>query len=124
MFLELLCHPDSCIPADKFHCRHFWLFGWNLYAADVDISICSVIFQRIRQYIHHYSFHIPWTSNKISVCDFFFLPHNLDILFCSHLLDHNKYFSGNTAQVERNFFHEYFTRLQLTHIQNIIYQFQ
>ena len=46
------------------------------------MSVFSVIFHCIRQNIHHHTFHIPRTSNKIPVCDFFFLPHNPDILFC------------------------------------------
>ena len=27
MFLKLICHSDSGIPADKFYYRHFRLFG-------------------------------------------------------------------------------------------------
>ena len=92
MFLELLSHSDSGIPADKFHCGHSWLSGWDFHAADIDMSVFSVIFHRIGQDIHHHPFHIPRTSNKIPVCDFFFLPLDPDILFCSHLLDHSKYF--------------------------------
>ena len=124
MFLKLICHSDSGIPADKFYCRHLWLSGWNLPAANIDMSVFSVIFHRIRQYIHHHTFHISWTSNKLPMCDFFLLPHDPDILFCRHLLDHNKYFPGNTAQIKRNFFQNHFARLQLTHIQDIVYQFQ
>ena len=29
IFLEFLSHSDSCIPADKFHCGHSWLSGWD-----------------------------------------------------------------------------------------------
>ena len=88
------------------------------------MSVFSVIFHCIRQNIHHHTFHILRTSNKIPVCDFFFLPHNSDILFCCDLFDHNKYFSGNTAQIKWYFFQHHFSGLQLTHIQNIVYQFQ
>ena len=109
MLLELLSHSDSGIPADKFHCRHFRLFGWDFHAADIDLSVFFVIFHRIRQNIHHHPFHISRTSNKITVCDFFFLPRNPDILFCRHLLDHNKYFPGNTAQIKWNLFQNNFT---------------
>jgi len=124
MFLELLSHSDSCIPADKFHCRHSWLFGWNLPAAKINMSVCPAIFHCIGQEIHYHTFHIPRASNKITVCDFFFLPYNSDILFCSNLFNHNKHFLKNFVQIKWTLFQNNFTRLQLTHIQNIIYQFQ
>ena len=124
MFLELFCHSDSGIPTDKFHRRHFRLFRWNFNAADIDMSVFSVIFHRIGQNIHHHTFHIPRTSDKIPVYDFFFLPLDLNILFCSDLFDHNKYFLRDFAQIKRCFFQNDFTRLKLTHIQDIVYQFQ
>ena len=124
IFLELLSHSDSGIPADKFHCRHSRLFGWDFPAADVDAAIFFIIFHCIRQDIHHHPFHISRASDKMPVCDFFFLPHDPDILFCGNLPDHNKYFPGNAAQIEWTFFQNHFIRLQLTHIQDFIYQFQ
>ena len=124
MFLELIWHSDSCIPADKFYCRHSRLFGWNLHAADINRSVCFVIFHRIRQDIHHHTFHILWASNKIPVYDFFFLPLNPDILFFSNLLDYNKYFFRDFTQIKRDLFQNDFIRLQLAHIQDVIYQFQ
>ena len=124
MFLKTLCHPDSGIPADKFYRCPFRLFWWDLTAADIDLSVFSVIFHRIGQNIHHHTFHIPRTSDKIPVYDFFFLPYNLDILFCSNLFNYNKHFLRNFAQIKWTLFQNNFTRLQLTHVQNIIYQFQ
>ena len=124
MFLELLSHSDSCIPADKFHCRHSWLFGWDFHAAKINMSIFSVIFHCIGQDIHHHTFYIPRASNKITVYDFFFLPYNPDILFCSNLFNYNKHFLRDFAQIKWTLFQNNFTRLQLTHVQNIIYQFQ
>ena len=88
------------------------------------MSVFSVIFHRIGQNIHHHTFHISWTSNKITVYDFFFLPYNPDILFCSNLFDHNKHFLRNFAQIKWTLFQNNFTGFQLTHVQNIIYQFQ
>ena len=67
---------------------------------------------------------MPRTSDKIPMCDFFFLPHNPDILFCGNLFDHNKHFLKDFSQIKWDLFQDDLTRLKLTHIQNIIYQFQ
>ena len=99
LFLECFCDPDSGIPAGKFYRRHFWLIRHNFPAADIDISIFFIIFHCIWQDVHQNTFHMNRTSNKIPVYDFFFFPHDTDILFCCHLPDHNKYFLKNAAQL-------------------------
>ena len=73
-FLECLCHSDPGISADKFQCGHCCLFRWDFPTADIDISVFFVIFHRIGQNIHQGPFHMHRTSNKIPVCNFFFLP--------------------------------------------------
>ena len=63
-------------------------------------------------------------SNKSVVCYFFLFPHEADILFNSHLFNHNKHFFANAAQIKWNFFQHHFIRLQLAHIQYIVEHFQ
>ena len=122
--LEGFGHPDPRIPADEFHGGYIRLFRWELFTADIDLSVFLVILHRVGQDIHHHPLHMARASDELPVKDPFLLQGDPDIPLRGHLLGHNQHFLRNAAQVKGDLFQNHFLRIQLAHVQDFVDQLQ